>query len=111
MAARINGSTVCLALALALAVLGCGGDGDVEEPAPTPDQTAPETPVEETSPAAGPEEEGETEGEVYVVQSGDTLSSLAERFDTTVEAIVEANDLENPDLIIVGDELVIPADS
>lgn len=105
MAARISGSTVCVMLVLTLAAVGCGNDdGDAQEPAATPTQTAPETPAEEPSPTPEPEAEPET----YVVQSGDTLSSIAERFDTTIEAIVEANDLDDPDLILVGDELVIP---
>jgi murein DD-endopeptidase MepM/ murein hydrolase activator NlpD len=46
---------------------------------------------------------------VYVVQSGDTLFRIAERFGTTVEAIVAANDITNPSLIQVGQKLIIPA--
>lgn len=110
MVARINGrTTTCLVLALTLAAVGCGNDdGDVEEPAATPTPTAPAAPDEEPSPSPEPEAEGEAEGEIYVVESGDTLSSIAQGFDTTVDAIVEANDLDDPDLIIIGDELVIP---
>ena len=47
----------------------------------------------------------------YIVQSGDTLTSIAIRFDTTVQAIVDLNDLENPNLIYVGEILKIPTDS
>jgi murein DD-endopeptidase MepM/ murein hydrolase activator NlpD len=45
---------------------------------------------------------------VYVVQPGDTLYSIAQRFDTTVEAIVAANDILDPSLINVGQKLIIP---
>ncbi|GAP62786.1 hypothetical protein ARMA_1209 [Ardenticatena maritima] len=49
---------------------------------------------------------------LYVVQEGDTLLSIAERYGTTVEAIIAANpDLENPDWIQIGQELRIPVAS
>ena len=44
----------------------------------------------------------------YVVQPGDTLTHLAQRFDTTVHALVVANEIVNPDLIRVGQVLTIP---
>ena len=44
----------------------------------------------------------------YIVQSGDTLTSIAIKFDTTVQAIAELNDLQNPNLIYVGEILKIP---
>jgi LysM repeat protein len=45
----------------------------------------------------------------YVVQAGDTLAAIADQFGVTVEAIVAANELANPDLIQPGDTLTIPA--
>jgi murein DD-endopeptidase MepM/ murein hydrolase activator NlpD len=45
---------------------------------------------------------------VYVVQPGDTLFSISQRFSTTVEAIVAANGIADPSLINVGQKLVIP---
>ncbi len=44
----------------------------------------------------------------YIVRAGDTLSQIAARYGTTVAAIVEANNLTNPDLIFVGQVLLIP---
>ncbi len=44
----------------------------------------------------------------YVVQPGDTLSRIAQQFDTTVEALVAANQIANPALIEVGQKLIIP---
>jgi LysM repeat protein len=44
---------------------------------------------------------------VYIVQHGDTLSSMAERFGTTIGGIVDANDLADPDRIWVGQRLTI----
>lgn len=45
---------------------------------------------------------------VYIVQPGDTLSAIAWRFGTTVWAIVQANGIWNPNLIYVGQRLIIP---
>ncbi len=45
--------------------------------------------------------------ETYIVQSGDTLFSIATRYHTTVAAIKELNGLKN-DTILVGQRLFIP---
>ncbi|MEC9488378.1 MAG: SPOCS domain-containing protein [Halanaerobium sp.] len=46
---------------------------------------------------------------VYVVQPGDTLFNIARRYQTTVEAILEANpEITNPDRLEVGQKLCIP---
>lgn len=47
-------------------------------------------------------------GKFHVVASGDTLTRIANRYKMDVKALAEANDLENPDLIIAGQVLVIP---
>ncbi|MCR4405614.1 MAG: LysM peptidoglycan-binding domain-containing protein [Anaerolineae bacterium] len=44
----------------------------------------------------------------YTVQAGDTLSKIAKEFGVTVEAIVEANNIEDPSLLQVGQVLIIP---
>ncbi len=47
--------------------------------------------------------------DIYTIQSGDTLTSLAERFNTTVSAILQANpQITTPGLIYAGQRLVIP---
>ena len=46
--------------------------------------------------------------ETYVVQSGDMLSAIAERYSVSVEAIVQANNIPNPDALEVGQVLIIP---
>ncbi|MCR4406506.1 MAG: LysM peptidoglycan-binding domain-containing protein [Anaerolineae bacterium] len=45
---------------------------------------------------------------IHVVQAGETLFSIAQKYGTTVEAIVAANGLSNPDLIFAGQKLIIP---
>lgn len=44
----------------------------------------------------------------HVVGWGDTLFSIATRHGTTVHAIMQANNLRNPDFIFVGQRLTIP---
>jgi LysM repeat protein len=47
-------------------------------------------------------------GGTYVVQPGDTLTSIAVRYGVTVWSIVVLNNLPNPNLIYVGQTLLIP---
>lgn len=47
----------------------------------------------------------------YIVQSGDTVSAIARRFGTTVKAIVDANDIADPNVVRVGQRLLIPGAS
>jgi len=44
----------------------------------------------------------------YFVKPGDTLSSIASLYDTTVEEILKINDIENPDLIYPNQALLVP---
>ncbi len=44
----------------------------------------------------------------YVVQAGDWLSTIAAKYGTTYQKIAEVNGIANPDLITVGQTLVIP---
>ena len=45
----------------------------------------------------------------YTVQRGDTLSEIAERYGTTVSALVLANNIADRDRIYPGQVLIIPA--
>jgi spore germination protein len=40
---------------------------------------------------------------------GDTLSSIAKKFGVSVNAIIDANSISNPNRIYLGQELVIPS--
>lgn len=44
----------------------------------------------------------------YAVQSGDTLSGIASMFGVSLESLISANGISNPDLIQVGQVLAIP---
>ena len=55
--------------------------------------------------------ETETTGDpiIHVVSAGETLSAIALKYGVTVQAIVDANGLVDPDRIQPGDELIIPS--
>lgn len=44
----------------------------------------------------------------YKVESGDTISEIAERFGVSTEAVLWSNALSNPEGLQIGDELLIP---
>ena len=46
-------------------------------------------------------------GGEHIVQSGDSLSSIAQMYGITVDSIVSANDLDDPDSIYIGQVLII----
>lgn len=47
----------------------------------------------------------------YVVKRGDTLSEIAQEYNTTVNQLVSLNNIENPNLIYIGQTLKIPNSS
>lgn len=48
---------------------------------------------------------------VHLVVAGDTLSTIAEAFDVSVQTLMSFNGIANPDLIQVGDIIRIPKDA
>ena len=72
-------------------------------PPPAPTTAAPPPAPTTAAPASG--------GLTYTVQSGDTLASIADRFNVSVDDIVTANNITNPDVISIGQQFVIPTGS
>ena len=66
--------------------------------------------IPSTGPVGGPQPDGSQPPPqvIHEVASGETLSSIADEYDTSVEAILAANKLSSPDLIFKGQELVVP---
>ncbi len=71
------------------------------QPPPPPTQQQPPPPPTQPDRAIG----GEL---IYTIEQGDTLYSIARQFDVSVEALIELNNIANPDVIRAGDELFIP---
>jgi len=49
-----------------------------------------------------------TKPEEYVVQAGDTLGQIAQAYTANIEQIIELNKLSNPDILTIGQMLLIP---
>lgn len=72
------------------------GETHVTEPEPTP------------TPSAAPAPESTVGQQVYVVQDGETLSSISAATGVSVDRLAEANGIRNVHLIYRGSALVIP---
>lgn len=46
---------------------------------------------------------------LYIVRQGDTLTAIAEQYGTTVEELMAANNLSDPNALQVGQALLIPS--
>lgn len=90
---------------LSIACAGAGDDSAVLDVSEIVTATPPETLPE---PLIVGEQLPEVEGAIYIVRAGDTLFSIAGQFATTVEAIVEANDIADVRQLEVGQGLLIP---
>jgi murein DD-endopeptidase MepM/ murein hydrolase activator NlpD len=53
-------------------------------------------------------QESEPSGPVYIVQEGDTLWDIAQRFGVPWEDLARENDINDPGQLTAGDQLVIP---
>ncbi|HEX6302706.1 MAG TPA: LysM peptidoglycan-binding domain-containing protein [Anaerolineales bacterium] len=89
---------------------------EMTETAP-PSPTASETPVPTETLAPLLSESPPVEGtpvspgtSTYQVQEGDTLATIAERFNIDFQTLLSLNPDIDPDLIVVGQELVVPAE-
>lgn len=46
---------------------------------------------------------------IYTVVAGDTLSGIAKKYNTTYIKLAEYNNIQNPDLIFIGQKIIIPS--
>ena len=47
-------------------------------------------------------------GPMYIIQSGDTLSSIADRFNVSLNDLMSVNNITDPNTIQAGQQLIIP---
>lgn len=99
---------------LSLALVGCDVGG--LQPTPTPGEplalpTVTPLTIATVEPPAGPTPKPTPTALTaitHIVETGDTLYDLATKYDTTIEAIVEANELPDPNNLKLGQKLIIP---
>lgn len=118
-------ATLVLAVALGLSlVAGCAGGSSPSptaisaptipaKPTAAPAVSPPATPT--TPPAAptatvaaAPTSTATPAVTVYIVQPGDTLNKIAEKFGVSLDALIKANNISKPDSLDVGQEIKIP---
>lgn len=97
-------------LSAGLLLWGCASEPPepTAAPSPTPystpivEATQPESPI--PTPTIAPPQAPQT----YTVKDGDTLGAIALAYDVSVADLIVANELANPDVLYVGQELIIP---
>lgn len=78
-------------------------------PTPTPSLTLPGTEEAASAPTASPVTSPTPLGPLlYTVQEGDTLGAIAQTYGVSVEDLIAANSLANPNVLQVGQTLIIP---
>lgn len=101
----MTGAGWVLLLPISLFVTGCAHG---EQPV-TPVPTVPVLIIVTATPGLPPPPaQVRSTDQRYVVREGDSLSAIADRFDVTETAIMRANNLTDPNRILVGQTLVIP---
>jgi LysM repeat protein len=96
-----------VSLLLTVTLGGCANEGP-SHPTPTPDDAlvivtpTPGTPIPQTPTPRSAQT-------TYVVQPGDSLSGIATKFGISQEELQQANNINDPDSIYAGQELIIPA--
>ena len=93
---------------ISILLAACGGGGDPSPTATLPPALPTQPALLEVTPTPTPTEQVQGSQE-YTVEDGDTLSGIADQFGVTVDAIIAANQIANPDLLQPGDTLTIPA--
>ncbi|MFN2233633.1 MAG: peptidoglycan DD-metalloendopeptidase family protein [Anaerolineales bacterium] len=53
-------------------------------------------------------QEGQPDGPVYIVQAGDNLWGISQRFGVSIDELASKNDLSDPGQLTIGMQLVIP---
>jgi len=102
-----------ITIAIGTTLLALAGCAPVQRPAPIPaepvdtlsDRALPPPPASGAPPAEAPLPE---EGALHVVRPGETLYRIALGYGVTVEAIVVANEIADPDSLEVGQVLLVP---
>ncbi|HIQ01236.1 MAG TPA: LysM domain-containing protein, partial [Anaerolineales bacterium] len=98
---------ILLSAAVGLALLALGR-GPTAVPIPSPPPTATPTPTVSPVPSPAPMPSPTPGPLLYTVREGDTLAGIAAAHGVSLEELIAANGLGDPNLIHAGQVLVIP---
>lgn len=90
---------------LALALYGCASQQTAQNNNPSNNNNSDKS-IEQNG--SNTLELDEPEYTVHIVQSGESLSIIAKRYGVTVEDLVNLNDITDMDLIVIGQEILVP---
>ena len=108
-----------MAISTVMFMQGCGTKQAAVEPPPapvmppkagvvTPPSLTPPPPVFHPAPAAPVSSMKEGEGQTYIVQSGDSLSKIANRCGVSSKEIAELNGIKDTNKVRIGQKLILP---
>ncbi len=91
-------------------IIRIGQELIIPQPTPEPAATPPQQATLPVSTPSAPSAAALAPGEqAYIVESGDTLSDIAKKFNTSVNLLMTRNNIKDPSLLRVGQTIVIPA--
>lgn len=97
----VSSLLVIVGATLSVVVLtGCGGTGPSAVPSTTPASSTTTSRARATTTTLAPV--------TYVIEPGDSLAGIAERFGVSLGDLVAANQIADPNVIAAGQVLVIP---
>ncbi|MBL7016787.1 MAG: LysM peptidoglycan-binding domain-containing protein [Kiritimatiellales bacterium] len=64
--------------------------------------------AQKPAPTRTPSGGGTVQGYEHIVRQGETLSTIAKAYNVTAKAIIESNQIKNPDRLSIGQKLFIP---
>ncbi|TLX71651.1 LysM peptidoglycan-binding domain-containing protein [Labilibacter sediminis] len=90
-----------------IAIVGCATQKETQT-AYSSKYTSETTDEDEQKDSVGSVETESPKQIIHIVKSGESLSLIAKQYGVSLEKLVNLNKIDNPDLIVVGQKIVIP---
>lgn len=87
---------------------GVGKGAKLEQTTPVALPPPPPPPPRTPTPTVTPAPPTQPSQRIHVIAQGDTLSYLAQEYNVSVEDIMKANNITDPNLLSIGQKLIIP---
>lgn len=100
--------TMFLIIIFSISVISCGTQKELQSDAQASSATEENDKKTEDNKESNKSKDSQKEYIEHIVKDGETLGIIAKKYNVTVEKLVELNNIKNPDLIVVGQKLVVP---